>query len=157
MLPAMLLFVANKNRTFQSEGLQQQQQKRKQFPEIESYSFGPKWQTNKKRSNQRIEQCLCMDAIIQLTKLQLIAFTDTRILSYTANNIPSNKSFHFSTWQSKPGEVEAAVEAALKAGYRHLDCAWAYQNESEIGEALQKCIKEGVVKRENVFITSKLP
>ena len=49
-----------------------------------------------------------------------------------------------------------AVEAALRAGYHSIDCAYAYGNEAEIGEALQKCFKEGVVKREEVFITSKL-
>ena len=61
-----------------------------------------------------------------------------------------------STFNSKPGEVGAAVEAALRAGYRLIDCALIYENEAEIGEALQKCFKEGVVKREEVFITSKL-
>ena len=60
------------------------------------------------------------------------------------------------TWQSKPGEVEAAVEVALKAGYRHIDTAQAYQNEAEIGYALQKCFEEGVCKREEVFVTTKL-
>lgn len=48
------------------------------------------------------------------------------------------------------------MEAALKAGYYSLDCAQGYNNEAEIGEALQKCFKDGVVKREEVFVTSKL-
>ena len=61
-----------------------------------------------------------------------------------------------STWNSKPGEVGAAVEAALRAGYKLIDCAHIYGNEAEIGEAFQKCFKEGVCKREDIFITSKL-
>ena len=56
----------------------------------------------------------------------------------------------------KKGEVGAAVEMALKGGYRLIDCAHLYGNEEEVGVALQKCFKEGVVKREEVFVTSKL-
>lgn len=42
------------------------------------------------------------------------------------------------TWQSKPGEVGKAVEAALNAGYTHIDCAWVYGNQPEIGDTLQR-------------------
>ena len=72
---------------------------------------------------------------------------------FNNNNIPLALC---STWQSKPGEVGAAVEVALKEGYTQIDGAFAYMNEGEIGETLQKCFKEGVIKREDLFYTSKL-
>ena len=63
-----------------------------------------------------------------------------------------------STWQEDPipGIAAPAVEVAVKIGYRHIDTAFIYQNEEEIGEALEKLFKEGVVKREDMFITTKL-
>lgn len=60
------------------------------------------------------------------------------------------------TWKSDPGEVGRAVEAALEAGYRHIDCAAIYRNEAEVGEALQRVFARGEIRREDVHITSKL-
>ncbi|XP_055998974.1 aldo-keto reductase family 1 member B10-like [Ostrea edulis] len=61
------------------------------------------------------------------------------------------------TWQSPKVEVQTAVRAALDAGYRHIDTAYNYKNEDGIGEVLQEYIKAGNVKREDLFIVTKLP
>ncbi|NVJ86058.1 MAG: aldo/keto reductase [Algoriphagus sp.] len=60
------------------------------------------------------------------------------------------------TWKSKPGEVKQAVYWALEAGYRHIDCAAIYGNEKEVGQGLAEAIAGGIVKRSDVFLTSKL-
>jgi diketogulonate reductase-like aldo/keto reductase len=56
------------------------------------------------------------------------------------------------TWRSSNDDAYTAVLAALKAGYRHIDTAAVYGNESGVGKA----IKDSGVKREEIFVTTKL-
>lgn len=59
------------------------------------------------------------------------------------------------TWQSAPGQVEAAVAYALKDGYKLVDCAYCYGNEEEVGAGLKAAFDAGV-KREDIFIVTKV-
>lgn len=60
----------------------------------------------------------------------------------------------FGTWQIKNGEdAYIATLNALKIGYRHIDTAYAYGNE----ESIARAIKDSKIKREELFITTKLP
>ena len=58
----------------------------------------------------------------------------------------------FGTWQLKGGEARTMAEKALEFGYRHFDTAEAYENESEIGEALLA----SALNRWDIFLTSKI-
>lgn len=58
--------------------------------------------------------------------------------------------------QAPTSEVVAAVKAAFDAGYRHIDCAKIYENEVEVGQAIKESMKKHNLKREDIFVTSKL-
>ena len=62
----------------------------------------------------------------------------------------------FGTLIPDPMETIKATIAALEAGFRQLDSAERYRNEKEVGEATQEVFKEGKIKREDVFIATKL-
>jgi 2,5-diketo-D-gluconate reductase B len=49
-----------------------------------------------------------------------------------------------------------AVRAALRLGYRHIDTAERYRNEAEVGEGLRQGLREAGLKREDVFVTTKV-
>lgn len=72
--------------------------------------------------------------------------------SFTLNTGAKIPAVGFGTWQAAPKEVENAVEIALKSGYRHIDCAAIYRNETEVGAG----IKKSGVPRNQIFITTKL-
>jgi diketogulonate reductase-like aldo/keto reductase len=55
-----------------------------------------------------------------------------------------------------PVATRQAVKTALEAGFRHFDCAERYRNEAAVGEAMQEVFKAEAIKREDVFITTKL-
>ena len=60
------------------------------------------------------------------------------------------------TFMISPEDTEKSVYAALKLGYRMIDTANAYMNEEAVGKALKKAINEGIVTREEVFVSTKI-
>ncbi|NP_001297485.1 aldo-keto reductase family 1 member C13-like [Mesocricetus auratus] len=83
------------------------------------------------------------------SKQQFVALSDGHFIpalgfgTYKPNEVPKSKS------------VEA-TKLAIGVGYRHIDTAYVYHVEEEIGQAIQSKIKAGDVKREDMFITTKL-
>ncbi|XP_060168514.1 NADP-dependent D-sorbitol-6-phosphate dehydrogenase-like [Lycium barbarum] len=59
-------------------------------------------------------------------------------------------------WRMEGKDIKDLLINAIKIGYRHFDCAADYQNEAEVGEALAEAFQAGLVKREDLFITTKL-
>lgn len=73
---------------------------------------------------------------------------------YTLTNGVEVPKLGIGTWQIPNGEeAYNSVMRALKNGYRHIDTAMAYGNEESVGQA----IKDSGIKREEIFVTTKLP
>ncbi|KAF9737513.1 aldo/keto reductase [Paraphaeosphaeria minitans] len=77
--------------------------------------------------------------------------------TFTLNTGHKIPQLGYGTWQAAPGEVGNGVYEALKIGYRHLDFPpTSYENQKEVAQGIKRAFKEFGIKREDVFITSKL-
>jgi len=62
----------------------------------------------------------------------------------------------FGTLIPDPLATQHAAKTALEVGFRHLDCAERYRNEDAVGDAMQAACKAGTIRREDIFVTTKL-
>ena len=76
---------------------------------------------------------------------------------YKRNNGQRIPKIALGTWQTSNDEAATAVAAAIDAGYRHIDTAIAYGNESGVGAGIKAALKKTGIHRESIFITSKIP
>src|SRR6478609_8167202 len=87
----------------------------------------------------------------------MVESDDLRHTTFALNNgsgaIPS---LGFGTLIPDPVATRNATKAALEAGFRQLDASERYRNEKEVGEAIQEVFKAGKIKREEVFIATKV-
>ncbi len=74
----------------------------------------------------------------------------------SGKKIPTIGLGTFGSDHINPKDIAKSVLFAIEHGYRHIDCASVYGNEKEIGEVLDRVISSGLVKREELWITSKL-
>jgi D-xylose reductase len=59
-------------------------------------------------------------------------------------------------WKVSQAESAGLVQAAIRTGYRHLDCACDYGNEAEVGHGIRAALAQGLCRRADLWITSKL-
>ena len=86
---------------------------------------------------------------------------DTGVFDFEKHTVLLNSGYEMpiiglGTWTLSDDEAENSVYHALKSGMRLIDTARYYGNEVSVGRGLQKAIDEGIVTREDVFITSKV-
>lgn len=81
-------------------------------------------------------------------------------LRYTRIHLPHGTgelpAAGFGTLIPDPAATREATRAALETGFRHLDCAERYRNEEVVGEAIQQALNAGMLRRQDLFVTTKL-
>ncbi|KAJ6634931.1 Aldo-keto reductase family 1 member A1-A [Pseudolycoriella hygida] len=86
----------------------------------------------------------------------IVSGANTLAPSVRLNNGLEMPVIGLGTYLANEGECERAVRDAIDAGYRHIDTAYLYGNEKEVGNAIRSKIDEGAIRREDVFIVTKL-
>ncbi|XP_063301386.1 rho crystallin-like [Pelobates fuscus] len=81
---------------------------------------------------------------------------DTRITLNDGNTMPILGLGTYAAPDVPKSVGEEATKIAIELGYRHIDCAYIYGNEVQIGQAIRAKIADGTVKREEIFYTGKL-
>jgi len=124
--------------------------------ELKSEPPSPKLQITRFPSCQGETLSSC-DSTIAITIFLLFRICDNKSMEkLTLNNTNTIPMLGFGTWNLKTSEAAGSVYEAIKIGYRHIDCAMVYCNEKQVGEGIKKAINEGIVSRDELFITSKL-
>ncbi|XP_043708357.1 NADP-dependent D-sorbitol-6-phosphate dehydrogenase-like [Telopea speciosissima] len=77
-------------------------------------------------------------------------------MAITLNNGFKMPIIGLGVWRVEGKTIKDLLTTAIKIGYRHFDCAAEYKNETEVGEAFKEAFQTGLVKREDLFITTKL-
>lgn len=94
------------------------------------------------------------DVSLWLKKIGMLSDNVTKTVKLNSNFFMPRLGL--GTWTLTGSTCENAVYEALKTGYRLVDTAKYYGNENEVGNAITRAIKDGIVKREELFITTKL-
>ena len=81
--------------------------------------------------------------------------TSSTVVGFGTWIVPSVGFGTFNSFENHQ-KVYHAVKHAIKTGYRMFDCAALYENEKEVGAAINECIADGIVKRSDLCIMSKL-
>lgn len=100
-----------------------------------------------------------METVYDINRVNIIQIDPNiipKVKLYTGSKIPCIGLGTFGS-DSVPAEIVAnTVREAIYSGYRHIDCASVYGNEKNIGNALNGIFKNGFIRRENLWITSKV-
>ena len=76
---------------------------------------------------------------------------------YKLNNGQRIPKIALGTWQTPNDVAATAVSVAIEAGYRHIDTAIAYENETGVGAGLKAALQSTGIHRESIFVTTKIP